>query len=174
MLAEIRSQARSAETDALAAALTSACLQVPVDVASLRANLQRARGVLEREEADDAAKAAAANVRLVPEDAPVNQKPPGGALINMVYTDGVAASLDVGYSIDDDEPERMDPLEVIEIESVTGDGAETDGESEATPAAAAGSPGNHGGHRQVRREDVRGERHGSEWPRGVARGGDGR
>ena len=139
MLAEIRSQARSAETDALAAALTSACLQVPVDVASLRANLQRARGVLEREEADDAAKAAAANVRLVPEDAPANQKPPGGALINMVYTDGVAASLDAGYSIDDDEPERMDPLEVIEIESVTGDGAETDGESEATPAAAAGS-----------------------------------
>jgi hypothetical protein len=94
---------------------------------------------LEREEADDAAKAAAANVRLVPEDAPANQKPPGGALINMVYTDGVAASLDAGYSIDDDEPERMDPLEVIEIESVTGDGAETDGESEATPAAAAGS-----------------------------------
>ena len=44
MLAEIRSQARFAETDALAAALTSACLQVPVDVASLRANLQRARG----------------------------------------------------------------------------------------------------------------------------------
>jgi serine/threonine protein kinase len=139
MLAEIRSQARSAETDALAAALTSACLQVPVDVASLRANLQRARGVLEREEADDAAKAAAANVRLVPEDAPANQKPPGGALINMVYTDGVAASLDAGYSIDDDEPERMDPLEVIEIESVMGDGAETDGETEATPAAAAGS-----------------------------------
>mmetsp|Transcript_9328 Transcript_9328/g.42279 ORF Transcript_9328/g.42279 Transcript_9328/m.42279 type:complete len:663 (-) Transcript_9328:1311-3299(-) len=63
MLAEIRSQARFAETDALAAALTSACLQVPVDVASLRANLQRARGVLEREEAEAdevAAKAAAA------------------------------------------------------------------------------------------------------------------
>ena len=50
MLREIRADARAAEENALAAALQAACLQVPVDVAGLRANLQRARGILERED----------------------------------------------------------------------------------------------------------------------------
>ena len=143
MLAEIRSQARSAETDALAAALTSACLQVPVDVASLRANLQRARGVLEREEAEAdevAAKTAAqlAGASESPASAPhVTAKP--GALINMVYNDGVAASLDVGYSIDDDEPVLMaDPVGSVESSIDDEDEEEEDDEvaESATPAAA--------------------------------------
>ena len=50
MLREIRADARAAEENALAAALQAACLQVPVDVAGLRANLQRARDILERED----------------------------------------------------------------------------------------------------------------------------
>lgn len=52
MLAEIRAEARAAEASALAAALTSNCLQVPVDIAGLEANLRRARGVIDRAERD--------------------------------------------------------------------------------------------------------------------------
>ena len=141
MLAEIRSQARFAETDALAAALTSACLQVPVDVASLRANLQRARGVLEREEAEAdevAAKAAAAAASESPASAPhVTAKP--GALINMVYNDGVAASLDVGYSIDDDEPGMVEDPVGGSVESSIEEEEDDEDDDEtadaATPAA---------------------------------------
>jgi len=55
MLAEIRQEARAAEASALAAALTAACLQVPVDVGGLEANLVRARGVLARAARDGAA-----------------------------------------------------------------------------------------------------------------------
>ena len=138
MLAEIRSQARSAETDALAAALTSACLQVPVDVASLRANLQRARGVLEREEAEAdevATAAAAAAASESPASAPhVTAKP--GALINMVYNDGVAASLDVGYSIDDDESGMVAPVGSVGSPIEEEEEEDDDDADPATPAAA--------------------------------------
>ena len=140
MLAEIRSQARSAETDALAAELTSACLQVPVDVASLRANLQRARGVLEREEAEADEVAAKTVAQLAaasesPASAPhVTAKP--GALINMVYNDGVAASLDVGYSIDDDESGMVAPVGSVGSPIEEEEEEEEDDADPATPAAA--------------------------------------
>ena len=52
MLREIRRAAREEEQNALADALRGACLQVPVDVAGLRANLVRARGMLETVEAE--------------------------------------------------------------------------------------------------------------------------
>jgi hypothetical protein len=91
MLEEIRQEARAAEAAALAAALQAACLQVPVDVAGLRANLQRARGVLEREEQ----LAAALSVELAVATAAIagaaetDGGEEGAALINMAYNDTV-------------------------------------------------------------------------------------
>lgn len=94
MLEEIRQEARAAEEAALAAALQAACLQVPVDVAGLRANLQRARGLLERE--DRAMSAMTLETGTEVEDGVGSNAGGGGGddagtsetpLINMVYND---------------------------------------------------------------------------------------
>ena len=65
MLSEIRAEARAAEASALAAALTSNCLQVPVDIKGLEANLKRARGVIAKTERDAAAVDASRSVDAI-------------------------------------------------------------------------------------------------------------
>jgi hypothetical protein len=95
MLAEIRQEARAAEEAALAAALQAACLQVPVDVAGLRANLQRARGVLEREDRL-AALALAAEIFSGSGSIVAGVAEDTTSLINMVYNDPVKDWDEVG------------------------------------------------------------------------------
>jgi len=74
MLEEIRAQAREAEESALAAALTAACLQVPVDVPGLKANLQRAKVVLQRYDAAVSAAAVSAAAAAAAAPTPLTEK----------------------------------------------------------------------------------------------------